>query len=167
MAQYLNAYINQNVYDLIIADCDIFNDQYDQATIDQLKMNLSALDKILNIAYTRGMEKGYTLYATSFYGIKKKFFLTKTYEEVDFSQKTPLLVAGNDIGRNNTAIQIDGNFTQVAQVIQKNMGAEVETKLITPKAVNRRKQQKKLYLIAGVVILLILVLYYLYFNGYI
>lgn len=167
MAQYLNAYINQNVYDLIIADCDIFNDQYDQATIDQLKINLSALDKILNIAYTRGMEKGYTLYATSFYGIKKKFFLTKTYEEVDFSQKTPLLVAGNDIGRNNTAIQIDGNFTQVAQVIQKNMGAEVETKLITPKAVNRRKQQKKLYLIAGVVILLILVLYYLYFNGYI
>ncbi len=166
MAQYLNAYINQNAYDLIIADCDIYNDQYEQATIDQLKANLSALDKILNIAYTRGMEKGYTLYATSFYGIKKKFFLTKTYEEVDFSQKTPLLIAGNDIGRSNTAIQIDGNFTQIAQVIQKNMGANVEVKLINAKA-GGRKKQKGLLVVVAVAALLLLVLYYLYFNGYI
>lgn len=167
MAQYLNAYINQNVYDLIIADCDLFSDQTDQATVDQLKANMSAIDKILNIAYTRGMEKGYTLYATSLYGIKKKFFLTKTYEEVDFSQKTPLLIAGNDIGRNNTAIQIDGNFTQVAQVIQKNMGANVETKLITPKAATRKKQKMGLFIIVGAAIAVLVVLYYLYFNGYI
>lgn len=167
MAQYLNAYINQNVYDLIIADCDLFNDQYEQATIEQLRANMAALDKILNVAYTRGMEKGYTLYATSFYGIKRKFFLTKTYEEVDFSLKTPLLVAANDIGRNNTSIQIDGNFTQVAQVIQKNMGANVEAKLISPKTAGRQK--KKLGLLIAVVgaAFILFIVYYLISAGYI
>lgn len=165
MAQYLNAYINQNAYDLIIADCDLFNEKADKATVDQLKQNMAALDKILNIAYTRGMEKGYTLYATSFYGIKRKFFLTKTYEDVDFSQKTPLLIAANDIGRNNTSIQIDGNFTQVAQVIQRNMGAPVEVKLVTGKAATRKKQKMGLFIIVGVALAALAILYYLYFNG--
>lgn len=165
MAQYLNAYINQNVYDLIIADCELFNSQSEQATVDQLKQNMTAVDKILNIAYTRGLEKGYTLYATSFYGIKKKFFLTKTYEEVDFSLKTPLLIAGNDIGRSNTSIQIDGNFTQVAQVIQRNMGAPVEAKLIGAKAITRKKQKLGLFIIVGVAVAALALLYYLYFSG--
>ncbi len=168
MAQYLNAYINQNVYDLLIVDCDLFNSEVDAKTIEQLRKNMAALDKILNIAYTRGMEKGYTLYATSLYGMKTKLFLTSTYEDIDFSQKTPLIVAANDIGRSNTSIQIDGNFTQVAQVIQRNMGANVESTLVSSRVFAKQKKSLGLAIIVIVAVFALFLLYvFLYTQGYI
>ena len=168
MAQYLNSYINQNVYDLLIVDCDLFNSEVDAKTIEQLRKNMAALDKILNIAYTRGMEKGYTLYATSLYGMKTKLFLTSTYEDIDFSQKTPLIVAANDIGRSNTSIQIDGNFTQVAQVIQRNMGANVESTLVSSRVFAKQKKSLGLAIIVIVAVFALFLLYvFLYTQGYI
>ena len=47
------------------------------------------------------------------------------------------------------------------------MGANVETKLITPKAATRKKQKMGLFIIVGAAIAVLVVLYYLYFNGYI
>ncbi len=166
MAQYLGAYINQDFYDLIIADCDIYNDQSDKATIEQLKKNLAAADTVLNVAYIKGMEKNYTLYCSSLYGIKKKLFLTSTYEQIDFSQKTPLLVAGNDIRRENTSILIDGNFTQLAPVIQKNVGVDVVSALVTPKLATKRKKNLNLIIIVILVVFVLFVLYvFLYTSG--
>ncbi len=163
MSQYLAAYISQNIYDLIIADCEIFSDHYDEKTIDQLRKNLAAVDKVLNVAYTRGIEKGYTLYATSLYGIKKTLFLTKTYEEIDFSQKTPLLIAGNDIRRENTILLGDGNFTQIAQVIQRNLGIDVPAPLV---GVRTKSQSKKGINLAIIVVLIVFALFVLYILLY-
>lgn len=165
MAQYLAAYINQNTYDLIIADCDLFDDQTDAKTIEQLRKNMALLDKVLNVAYAKGIEKGYTLYATSLYGIKKQLFLTSTYEQVDFSQKTPLLVAGSDVSRDNTSILIDGNFTQVAQVIQKNMGADVKAPLVTPKLKEKTRKKQNLAIIAILVVFALFVAFVLLYNA--
>ena len=160
LAQYLGAYINQGAYDLIIADCDLYNDKYDQKTIDQLRTNMSLMDKCLNVAYTRCIENDYTLYATSLYGIKTQLFLTKTNEQIDFSQKTPFIIAGKNVTRANTSLPIDGNFTQVAQVLLSNLGGngnEDKDKTSLVVSSNPEKKKKQMILIIGGVVLLFLV----------
>ncbi len=166
MAEYLAAYINQNTYDLIVADCELLSTQSDQKTISQLKQNMAAIDSILNVAYTRGMEKGYTLYATSLYGIKTQLLLTTTYEMVDFSQKVPLLIAGSDISRNNTFIQKEGNFTQVATLVQKNLGITNEASPLTTE--KPKSTGKKIFVIGMIgffILAVLLVISYLYSQG--
>ena len=166
MCQYLAAYINQGVYDLIIADCELYNEQIEPKTMDQLRKNMTGVDNVLNVAYTRGMEKGYTLYATSFYGIKTKLLLTTTYEEVDFSQKTPFLVAGKDVSRTNTSLQIDGNITQVAQVMLRNLGVNVSAPLVGAKATEKVKKKMLPIIILILAIFAIFVVFaLLYITG--
>ena len=160
LAQYLGAYIDQGKFDLIIADCELFNDKYDKKTVDQLKENMTLMDKCLNVAYTHSVAKDYTLYCTSLYGIKTELFLTKTNEQIDFSQKTPFIVAGKDVTRANTSLPIDGNFTQVAQLLLNNMGVNQETKdakaggLVVNK--DPGAQNKKMILIIGLVVVVFL-----------
>ena len=166
LSQYLSAYINQDVYDLIIADCDVFNEQVDQKTVEQLRKNMAAADTVLNVAYTKGIEKGYTLYCTSFYGIKTKLFLTSTYEDIDFSQKTPFMVAGQDINRTNTTLKIDGNFTEVAQVLQRNLGVEVDAPLVGGKTTQKKKKKMGLLIVVILAIFAIFAAYvFLYTAG--
>ena len=156
MAQYLGAYIDQGTFDLIIADCDLFNDKVDKLTIDQLRQNMTAIDRCLNVAYTHSVAKDYTLYCTSLYGMKKELFLTKTNEQIDFSQKTPFIVAGKDITRANTSLPIDGNFTQVAQLLLNNMGVNKDDdKSNTSLVVNKDPgaKNKKIILVVGAVVL--------------
>lgn len=160
LAQYLGAYINQGTYDLIIADCDLYNERYDQQTIEQLKTNLSLMDKCLNVAYTRSMENDYVLYCTSLYGIKTQLYLLKTYEQIDFSQKTPFFIAGKNITRANTSLPIDGNFTQVAQVLLNNLGVNTgkqkENSLLVTNT-NPSKKNQKIILIMGAVVLIFVI----------
>lgn len=160
LAQYMNGYINQGTYDLIIADCDLYNEKYDKRTIEQLSNNMAMLDKCLNVAYSRCMENDYTLYATSLYGIKTKLFLTKTDEQIDFSQKTPLIIAGKDITRSNTPLPVDGNFTQVAQLLINNLGGSVSGEQNEKAAIGVKidpaKKKKKMMLLIGVVVIVFL-----------
>lgn len=171
LAQYLGAYINQGTYDLIIADCDLYNDKYDKKTIEQLRTNMALMDKCLNVAYTRSVENDYTLYCTSLYGIKTELFLTKTNEQIDFSQKTPFIIAGKNVTRANTSLPIDGNFTQVAQLLLNNMGvgnddSKGNTSIVVEADPETKK--KKLMLIIGIVVLVFLcfiVFALLYISG--
>jgi hypothetical protein len=167
MAKYLGAYISKDYFDLIIADCELFNDKVDEKTVERLRKNMGLLDKCLNVAYTKSVEKNYTLYATSFYGIKSQFFLLKTYENVDFSQKTPFLIAGKEVSRSNVSIPIDGNFTQVAQVLLSNMGVQARSSLVSQKKAGSKN--RTMILVIGVVGILfaLFIVYYLYAQGYI
>lgn len=161
LAQYMNGYISQESYDLIIADCDLYNEKYDKKTIEQLASNMSMLDKCLNVAYTKCMDHDYTLYATSLYGIKTKLFLTKTDEQIDFSQKTPLIIAGKTVTRANTPLPIDGNFTQVAQLLINNLGGSVtgdqNEKAAIGVTVDPAKKKKKMMLLIGAVVAVFLI----------
>ena len=169
LAQYLGAYLNQGTYDLIIADCDLFNEKVDQKTIDQLRTNMSLMDKCLNVAYTRCIENDYTLYCTSLYGIKTQLFLSKTYEQIDFSQKTPFIIAGKNVTRANTSLPIDGNFTQVANLLLQNMGVMSEEDKKASLVVNKNPEAKKkqMFLLIGAVILafLIFIVYVLLYTS--
>jgi len=150
LARYLSAYIDKDYYDLIIADCELFNEKVDGDNIASLKKNMMFLDRCLNVAYTKSIEKDYTLYGTSLYGIKARLLLTKTYENIDFSEKVPFFIAGKTISKKELTLPIDGNFTQVAYVIQRNMGVDVASTLVNKKTGLSRK---KIYIAMGVIIL--------------
>lgn len=166
LAQYLGAYINQGAYDLIIADCELYNEQFDEKTVEQLKKNMALMDRCINVAYTKSVEKDYTLYCGSLYGIKTQLFLTKTYENIDFSQKTPFMVAGKDINKSEISILMDGNFTQIAQVLQSNMGVKVKSPLIIYKEPGKNNKKLNLVIIGIIVVFAIFVLYVvLYTQG--
>ena len=168
LAKYMGAYISQGTYDLIIADCDLFNEQYDEKNVQQLRKNMALMDKCLNVVYTKAMEKDYTLYATSLYGIKTQLTLTKTTENIDFSQKTPFLIAGNNVSKTTVSIPIDGNFTQVAQVLHQNMGVQTKALLVNKKTAGSKSKQMQLMVIGAVAVVGILgLLYYLMYMGYI
>lgn len=164
LAQYLGAYINQGAYDLIIADCEMYNEQLEEKTVEQLKKNMALMDRCLNVAYTKSIEKGYTLYCSSLYGIKTQLFLTKTYEKIDFSQKVPFLIAGKDINSAALNLQMDGNFTQIAQILQSNMGAKVKSNLITYRVPGQSKKKMNYIVIAIVAIFAIFIVYILLYT---
>jgi Phosphoglyceromutase len=166
LAQYLGAYISQDSYDLIIADCEMYNEQLEEKTVDQLKKNMALMDRCLNVAYTKSIEKGYTLYCGSLYGIKTQLLLTKTYENIDFSQKTPFMIAGQDIIKTQTALQMDGNFTQIAQILQTNMGVKVKSTLVTVKGAGKTNKKMNLIIIVVIAIFAIFILYvFMYTQG--
>ena len=168
LAKYMGAYISQGSYDLIIADCDLFNEQYDEKSVQQLRKNMALMDKCLNVVYTKIMEKDYTLYATSFYGIKTQLVLTKTNENIDFSQKTPFLIAGKNVSKETVSIPIDGNFTQVAQVLHANLGVQTKSSLVSKKAAGAKNRQMQLMIMGcGAVVAILGILYYLVYMGYI
>lgn len=166
LAQYLGAYINQSAYDLIIADCELYNEQIEEKTVEQLKKNMALMDRCINVAYTKSIEKGYTLYCGSLYGIKTQLFLTKTYENIDFSQKTPFMIAGKDINRAEVSIIMDGNFTQIAQVLQSDMGVKVKSPLVIYRAPGQVNKKMNFVIIGIIVVFAIFVIFvFLYTQG--
>ncbi len=164
-SQYLAAYINQNLYDLIIVDCQLYDPSVDKRTIDQLKHNLQELDKCLNITYNRVMDNDYRLIATSLYGIRYTFKLTATMELVDLSQKTPFLLVDKGIRKVDVVFKSTGTFIDVARLIAISFGSLMPNNLIAlddPNDKGKKKNIKKLILLVPIVLLVLLIVFYVY-----
>lgn len=165
ISQYLAAYINQDIYDLIIVDCELYDEGADERTIAKVIDNMKELDKCLNITYHRAMDKNYRLIATSLYGIKQRFKLTATMELVDLSQKTPFLLVDKEIRRLDIVFKNEGTFIDVARLIAISFGSQMPNNLIQIETVEEKKSSnKKKYIILAIpiAILLILVIAYIY-----
>lgn len=164
-SQYLAAYINQNIYDLIIVDCQLYDPSVDERTIDQIKKNLQELDKCLNITYNRVMDNDYRLIATSLYGIRYTFKLTATMELVDLSQKTPFLLVDKGIRKVDVVFKSAGTFIDVARLIAISFGTIMPNNLIAlddPNDKGKKKSLKKLIILVPIILLLALVAIYVY-----
>lgn len=168
LSQYLAAYINQDVYDLIIADCQLYNPKVDERTIDQLKKNMSDLDKCLNITYNQVLAKNYRLIATSLYGLRQAFKLTVTMETVDFSQKVPFLLIDKEIRRVDIVFKPEPTIIDVARIIAISFGCPMPNDLIvieTPKDKKKKNRKKLLLIIVPILLLLIIVVVWAYMYG--
>lgn len=167
ISQYLAAYINQSSYDLILVDCQLYEPKSDARSIEQLKNNLKAIDKCINIAYNQIMNKGYRLMVSSLYGIRYTFKLTDTMELVDMSQKTPFLLIDKEIRVVDIVFKANGTFIDVSKLIAKSFGAPAPMKnglVVLPDDEGTKKGSKnKLILIVGVIAALA-VIAYLYFS---
>ena len=163
ISQYLAAYINQDSYDLIIVDCQFYEPNKDERTIDQLKKNLSELDKCLNIVYTQAMEKNYRFIATSLYGIRYTFKLTETMELVDMSQKVPFLFIDKEVRKVDMVFKKYGTFIDVAKLIAISYGNNMKNDLVALGTEEEKKSnnKKKLLLLIPIIALLLLILYYI------
>ncbi len=164
-SQYLAAYINQNIYDLIVVDCELYEPSVDARTIDQIKNNLKELDKCLNIAYNRVIDKNYRLIATSLYGIRETLKLTSTMELVDLSQKTPFLLVDKEMRRVDVVFKQEGTFIDVAKLIAISFGFKMPNNLIVIETEEEKKKvgKKKIIIIAiPIILLLALVVIYVF-----
>ena len=169
LSQYLAAYINQDAYDLIIADCQLYEQSVDERSIEQIKKNLYQMDKCLNIIYSQCELKNYRLIATSLYGIRYTFKLTDTMELIDMSSKTPFLLIDKEIRRVDLVFKPSGSFIDVAKIVAYSFGCVMKNNLIQFDVPGEKKAKSKLPIMIGgfVVILLILLLLFLYSMGYI
>lgn len=168
-SQYLAAYINQNVYDLIVVDCQLYEPNDDERTIEQIKKNMQELDKCLNITYNQVTNKDYRLIVTSLYGIRYTFKLTSTMELVDLSKKAPFLIVDREIRKVDMVFKNQGTFIDVSKLIAYSFGNMMSNNLVAVEIPGEKKKFDKriILLVVPVVLLLILVILYLYISGYI
>ncbi len=169
ISQYLAAYINKDIYDLIIVDCQLYEPSVDERTIEQIKNNMKELDKCINITYTQSMEKNYRLMITSLYGISYTFKLTQTMELVDLSEKTPFLLIDKEIRKVDMVFKNTGTYLDISRLIGFSFGYLINNNLVAlevPGGSKKKGINKKILLIVPVLLLLIFVIYYfLYMNG--
>ena len=168
-SQYLAAYINQGSFDLIIADCELYEPNGDAKTIDQLRENLKEIDKVINITYNRATEKDYRLIISSLYGIRDSFKLTTTMETVNMSQKVPFLLIDREIRRVDVVFKSYGTFIDVARLIAITYGSRMDNGLIqlgTAEEKQKSNNKKLIIMAIPVVALLLLVIVYLKIMGY-
>lgn len=164
IGQYLAAYINQNAYDLIIVDCQLYEPDADERTIAQLKNNLKEIDKCINITYSQVMNKGYRLMITSLYGLRYTFKLTSTMELADFSEKTPFLLIDKEIRKVDAVFKSTGTFIDVAKLIAISFGCSMKNGLLVlPEDQDGSSKKKKMLLLIPIIVLLGLVLFYIYY----
>lgn len=163
ISQYLAAYINQNSYDLIIVDCQLYEPDVDQRTIEQIKNNMKELDKCINIIYNQIIEKNYRFIVTSLYGIRYTFKLTETMELVNLSEKTPFLLIDKEIRKVDLIFKSTGTIIDISKIIAISFGNEMKNDLISIGGAEENKKklsgQKLLILIFGVILLIIGILY--------
>lgn len=170
ISQYLAAYINQDAYSLIIVDCELYDPLVDERTVDQIRKNLRGIDKCINITYNCCMEKNYRFIATSLYGIKQTFKLTKTMELIDFSGKVPFLLMDKEIRLVDVSFKSEGTYIDVARIIAISFGTNMTNNLMLlnnrTATSGKSKQKNLIFIVAGVALILLLVVY-LYTMGYI
>ena len=163
ISQYLAAYINQNTYDLIIVDCQLYEPDVDERTIEQIKNNMKELDKCVNIIYSQIIEKNYRFIVSSLYGIRYSFRLTETMELVDLSQKTPFLLIDKEIRKVDLVFKSTGSIVDISKIIAISFGNSMKNDLISLGNEDGSKKklsgQKLLIIIVGVILLIIGVLY--------
>lgn len=163
ISQYLAAYINQNTYDLIIVDCQLYEPDVDERTIEQIRNNMKAFDKCINIIYSQIIEKNYRFIASSLYGIRNTFRLTETMELVDLSQKTPFLLVDKEIRKVDLVFKPTGTIIDISRIIAISFGNSMKNDLISLGNEEGSKKklsgQKLLIIVVGVILLIIGVLY--------
>lgn len=160
ITKYLTAYMNQNVYDLIIVDYEIYNEAIDNPTVDSLKNNLKSFDNNLKVVVDKTLEMDQDLVISSLYGVKTKLTLVAgSRVDADFSIKTPLINVGNDIKKSSFKFKPDGAISYLANLIYYKLGLIDNTQLIQ---IRKKKNGTRNLIIIFVVVLLGLLGFYFY-----
>lgn len=165
ISQYLAAYINQDTYDLIIVDCQLYEPDVDERTIDQIKNNMKELDKCINIIYSQIIDKNYRFIISSLFGIRYSFKLTSTMELVNLSEKTPFLLIDKEIRKVDLVFKSTGSIVDISKVIAISFGSTMKNGLISIGGEDTGKGKlsgQKLLIIIAVAALLVVGVLYLY-----
>lgn len=119
---YMKAIVNDTEFDLTI-----INYQVDDAKdVAQLNHNLATLDKILGNLHDFCLEKKYSLFISSLYGIKKELPIDNFIKaSINFSTKVPVIIV--DSVFNKVGFRIDlGNIYNLSQTVYTNMNTKYE-----------------------------------------
>ena len=165
ISQYLAAYINQDTYDLIIVDCQLYEPDADERSIEQIKNNMKELDKCINIIYNQIIDKNYRFIVSSLYGIRYSFKLTATMELVNLSEKTPFLLIDKEIRKVDLVFKPTGTIVDISKIIAISYGSDMKNDLISlgiDSGGKKKLSGQKLLIIIVVVILLVVGVLYLY-----
>ena len=171
ITKYLLAYQNQNMYDLIIADYDLFNEK-DNQDVATLKKNMNTVDGCLGAVFNKAQEMGQDLIITSLYGTVGRInLIDREFVNINFSEKSPLIITGKGIDRSRYDLAGNGSIANLAGILYSQLGYESPKSLFTEKGVKKANGKKKLNPMILVAIALIailgLVFVYAYINGYI
>lgn len=161
ITKYLLAYQQQDIYDLIIADYDLFSDN-DKQDVATLKRNMSTIDGCLGAVYNKAQEKEHDLIVTSLYGLTSKINLVdREMVQVNFSEKTPIMIMGKGIDREKYQIATGGSIRDLANLLYYQLGYEVKRNIFGLK--NAKKNNKKMNLLLIIALIAMIGLAFLYY----
>lgn len=165
ITKYLLAYQEQDIYDLIIVDYSLMTSK-DSKEIATLKKNMSTIDNCLGAVYNKAQDKNQNLIITSLYGeVGKLSLVDREMVDIDFSEKTPLIVTGKGITRGTCEFYQGCSIVNLASIIYTQLGIAVKKPVFGPKGVKKKKNKVNVILIAAVVLAILLVYIYLYLKN--
>lgn len=164
ITKYLLAYQDQDIYDLIIVDYTLMNNT-DTKDIATLKKNMSTIDNCLGAVYNKAQEKKQDLIITSLYGeIGKLYLVDRELVQINFSEKTPLIVTGKGINRDTCEFYQECSITNLASILYSQLGMVVKKPIFGLKGL-KKKSKLNVPLIAAIVFALLLIYIYLYMKN--
>ncbi len=159
LTDYTIAYMEQGLYDLIIVDYSLYEEGKDKSMVDQLKRNMSDIDKCIGKVFNKAVEKDNTLIITSLYGLKQRLSLVElTQVNVNMSEKTPFIIMKNDIDRAEYNINPEASIADLGSLVYKELGISDTSRML----VSRKGQNRLLNILILVAVLIMAVLAYLY-----
>ena len=165
ITKYLLAYQEQNMYDLIIVDYSLMT-HIDKKEIATLKKNMSTIDNCLGAVYNKAQEKGQDLIITSLYGeVGKLSLVDREFVNVNFSEKTPLIVTGKGIARGIYQFAPSISLTKLASLLYTQLGMQVKNPVFGEKAVGKKNNKLNQLIIIFGVLAIALVFMYLYIKN--
>ena len=162
LTKYLLAYQQQNMYDLIIVDYELFSDK-DKQDVATLKKNMNTVDGCLGAVYNKAQEMNQDLIITSLYGAVARInLIDRENVNINFSEKTPLIITGKGIDRSRYELSGNGSIANLANILYSQLGYEVSKCLFNERGAkgSKKKGLNPLMIVAIVLILALGVLYY-------
>lgn len=160
ITKYLLAYQEQNIYDLIIVDYELINSN-DKKDIPTLKRNMNILDNCLGAVYNKSQEKNQDLIVTSLYGeLGRLNLVEREMVQINFSDKTPLIVSGKGIERETYEFKHACSITNLPNILYNQLGIQTKTQVFGLKG--QKKKNNKLSSMVLIAVLVAVVLYVVY-----
>ena len=166
ITKYLLAYQEQNVYDLIIVDYSLMSST-DKKEVATLKKNMSTIDNCLGAVYNKAQEKGQDLIITSLYGeVGKLSLVDREMVQINFSEKTPLIVTGKGIARGVYQFSQGVSLINLASILYAQLGMEVKKPMFGEKIAGKKNNKLNKLILLFAVLAIALVFVYLYSKYY-
>ena len=165
ITKYLLAYQEQNIYDLIIVDYTLISPK-DEKQIPVLKKNMSTIDNCLGAVYNKAQEKGQDLIITSLYGeVGKLSLVDREFVQINFSEKTPLIVTGKGIARGVYQFSQNISLINLASLLYSQLGIPVKKPVFGEKLAGKKNSKMNQLIIIFAVLAVALVFMYLYIKN--
>ena len=153
------------MYDLIIVYYTLMN-HTDKKEIPTLKKNMSTIDNCLGAVYNKAQEKGQDLIITSLYGeVGKLSLVDREFVNVNFSEKTPLIVTGKGIARGIYQFAPGISLTKLASLLYTQLGMQVKNPVFGEKLTGKKNNKLNQLIIIFGVLAIALVFMYLYIKN--